>query len=75
MKVFVLILFLVLLEPIKWEGNGLETCIHPNDKPTMSGKGFHLDEQCCLDYDEYPNPQCFYGYHYRNLFLSYYKIL
>jgi len=33
-----------------------------SDKPSKSnkGKGKHLDMECCLDPDEYPNPHCYY---------------
>lgn len=32
------------------------------DKPGKSkkGKGKHMDMECCLDPDEYPNPNCYY---------------
>jgi len=41
---------------------GRLVCAHKNDKPTKSdkGKGKHLDMECCLDPDEYPNPHCYY---------------
>jgi hypothetical protein len=37
-------------------------CAKKNDKPGKSNKGKskHLDMECCLDPDEYPNPWCYY---------------
>ena len=42
--------------------NGKLVCAKKNDKPRKSkqGKGKHLDMECCLDPDEYPNPHCTY---------------
>ncbi|MDX9913130.1 MAG: hypothetical protein RBS77_00950 [Candidatus Moranbacteria bacterium] len=42
--------------------NGRMVCAKKNDKPGKSdkGKGKHLDMECCLDPDEYPNPHCYY---------------
>jgi len=42
--------------------NGLRVCAKKNDKPGKSkqGKGKHMDMECCLDPDEYPNPHCYY---------------
>lgn len=42
--------------------NGRMVCEKKNDKPGKSdkGKGKHLDMECCLDPDEYPNPHCYY---------------
>lgn len=41
---------------------GKLVCAKKNDKPRKSkkGKGKHLDLECCLDPDEYPNPWCSY---------------
>lgn len=41
---------------------GKLVCAKKNDKPQKSdkGKGKHLDLECCLDPDEYPNPWCSY---------------
>lgn len=41
---------------------GRLVCANKNDKPSKSdkGKGRHLDMECCLDPDEYPNPHCYY---------------
>ena len=41
---------------------GKLVCAKKNDKPGKSkkGKGKHLDLECCLDPDEYPNPWCTY---------------
>ena len=41
---------------------GKWVCAKKNDKPRKSkqGKGKHMDMQCCLDPDEYPNPNCTY---------------
>jgi hypothetical protein len=42
--------------------NGKLFCAKKNDKPRKSKqhKGKHLDMECCLDPDEYPNPWCTY---------------
>lgn len=41
---------------------GKMVCEKNKDKPGKSGKnkGKHLDMECCLDPDEYPNPWCYY---------------
>lgn len=43
---------------------GRLVCEKKNDKPSKSkenNKGkMHLDMECCLDPDEYPNPHCYY---------------
>lgn len=42
--------------------DGRKVCAKKNDKPGKSTKGKkkHLDMECCLDPDEYPNPNCYY---------------
>lgn len=42
--------------------NGRMVCAKKNDKPKKSKKNKHkhLDMECCLDPDEYPNPWCYY---------------
>lgn len=42
--------------------NGRKVCGTKNDHPKKSdkGKGRHMDMECCLDPDEYPNPHCYY---------------
>lgn len=42
--------------------NGRLVCDKKNDKPGKSKKNKkkHLDLECCLDPDEYPNPHCYY---------------
>jgi hypothetical protein len=42
--------------------NGQLVCAKKNDHPSKSNqhKGKHLDMECCLDPDEYPNPWCYY---------------
>lgn len=36
-------------------------CPFPNEKPHNSPrKGHHMDEDCCMDPDEWPNPRCQY---------------
>jgi hypothetical protein len=42
--------------------NGRLVCAKKNDHPSKSkqNKGRHLDMECCLDPDEYPNPWCYY---------------
>ncbi|MFC1608847.1 hypothetical protein ACFL3M_01525 [Patescibacteria group bacterium] len=41
---------------------GRLVCAKKNDKPRKSKtkKKKHLDMECCLDPDEYPNPHCYY---------------
>jgi hypothetical protein len=41
---------------------GRLVCAKKNDKPSKSKKtkNKHLDMECCLDPDEYPNPHCYY---------------
>lgn len=41
---------------------GRMICKSGSDRPQKSnkGKGKHLDMECCLDPDEYPNPWCYY---------------
>lgn len=44
--------------------DGKKVCKHRKDKPVKSKKNhkgkIHVDEQCCLDPDEIPNPRCYY---------------
>ena len=42
--------------------NGRRVCSNKNDHPSKSKqhKGKHMDMECCLDPDEYPNPNCYY---------------
>jgi hypothetical protein len=42
--------------------NGRLVCAKKSDHPSKSkqNKGKHLDMECCLDPDEYPNPHCYY---------------
>ena len=42
--------------------NGRLVCAKKNDHPSYSDKTSHkhLDMECCLDPDEYPNPWCYY---------------
>ncbi len=46
----------------KTDSLGRKVCDKSNDKPSKSdkGKGRHMDMECCLDPDEYPNPHCYY---------------
>lgn len=38
------------------------SCAHKKDKPRYSKtKGKHMDEDCCPDPDEWPNPRCAYS--------------
>ncbi|OGI26721.1 MAG: hypothetical protein A2359_03540 [Candidatus Moranbacteria bacterium RIFOXYB1_FULL_43_19] len=38
------------------------SCAHKKDKPRYSkNKGKHMDEDCCPDPDEWPNPRCAYS--------------
>lgn len=47
----------------KRDSQGRMVCAKKNDHPSNSnkGKGKHLDMECCLDPDEYPNPHCYYS--------------
>lgn len=42
--------------------SGKRVCAKKNDHPGKSTKhkGKHMDMECCLDPDEYPNPNCYY---------------
>lgn len=42
--------------------NGRRVCNKDNDKPSKSRKYNyrHMDMECCLDPDEFPNPHCYY---------------
>lgn len=41
--------------------SGGQKCPHPGQKPQKSqAKGKHVDEDCCPDPDEWPNPVCAY---------------
>ncbi len=46
----------------KKDSLGRLVCAKKNDKPKKSDtkKKKHLDMECCLDPDEYPNPHCYY---------------
>jgi len=46
----------------KKDSQGRRVCAKKNDHPGKSkqGKKKHLDMECCLDPDEYPNPHCYY---------------
>lgn len=46
----------------KKDAQGRLVCAKKKDKPSKSKKTDkkHLDMQCCLDPDEYPNPHCYY---------------
>lgn len=47
----------------KIDNLGRLVCAKKNDKPSKSKKNKrkHLDMECCLDPDEYPNPNCYYS--------------
>lgn len=47
----------------KKDDEGRRVCKTEKDKPHKSkkGKGKHMDMECCLDPDEYPNPHCYYS--------------
>lgn len=51
----------IILSEVKMV-NGKGTCIKKNDKGHKSKKfsKSHIDQQCCLDPDEIPNPRCLY---------------
>lgn len=46
----------------KKDSAGRKVCNKKNDHPSKSkqNKKKHLDMECCLDPDEYPNPNCYY---------------
>lgn len=46
----------------KVDALGRKVCAKKNDKPRKSKKNKkkHMDMECCLDPDEYPNPHCYY---------------
>ena len=46
----------------KRDSAGRRVCAKSNDHPGKSDqhKGKHMDMECCLDPDEYPNPHCYY---------------
>jgi len=48
---------------VKRDSQGRLVCAKKSDHPGKShkGKGKHLDMECCLDPDEYPNPHCYYS--------------
>lgn len=50
------------LAETKKDSHGRMICAKKNDKPSKSkqNKSKHLDMECCLDPDEYPNPHCYY---------------
>lgn len=50
------------LAATKKDSQGRRICAKKNDKPSKSDKEKkkHLDMECCLDPDEYPNPWCYY---------------
>ncbi|MCX6767046.1 MAG: hypothetical protein NT170_04735 [Candidatus Moranbacteria bacterium] len=51
----------VLAGPTDKLSNGLRTCSVKHDHPSGRGGKPHVDEDCCPDYDEYPNPRCEYS--------------
>ena len=47
------------------------SCPHPDRKPSNSDtKGKHMDEDCCPDPDEWPNPGCAYSAHDYGVMMS-----
>ena len=44
------------------DARGRRVCAKKNDNPSKSNKNKrkHMDMECCLDPDEYPNPWCYY---------------
>jgi hypothetical protein len=51
----------VLAGPTDKLSNGLRVCPLKNPHPSGRGGKPHVDEDCCADYDEYPNPRCEYS--------------
>ena len=48
-----------------------ESCPHPDRRPHKSDhKGKHIDEDCCPDPDEWPNPKCAYPKNNYGIMLS-----
>lgn len=40
--------------------SGLRVCPVKSEHPQRGGRT-HVDEDCCADYNEYPNPRCYYS--------------
>lgn len=49
----------VLSGPTEKLSSGLRVCPIKNDHPQRGG-ATHIDEDCCPDYNETPNPRCYY---------------
>jgi hypothetical protein len=50
----------ILAGPTTKLANGKRACSLKNPHPSGRGGKPHIDEDCCADYDEYPNPRCEY---------------
>jgi len=50
----------ILAGPTNKLSNGLRVCPLKKNVPSGRGGKPHIDEDCCADYDEYPNPRCQY---------------
>ena len=51
----------ILAGPTKKLPDGKRVCPLKNPQPSGRGGKPHIDEDCCADYDEYPNPRCDYS--------------
>ena len=51
----------VLAGPTSRLPDGKRVCPLKNPHPSGRGGKPHIDEDCCADYDEYPNPRCEYS--------------
>lgn len=50
----------ILSGPTKKLPDGRRVCTGNSDHPERSG-AVHVDEDCCADYNETPNPRCYYS--------------
>ncbi|TRZ54513.1 hypothetical protein D4Q76_02265 [archaeon] len=51
----------ILAGPTAKLPDGKRTCPLKHPRPSSRGGKPHVDEDCCADYDEYPNPRCDYS--------------
>ncbi len=51
----------ILAGPTTKLPDGKRTCPLKHPQPSGRGGKPHIDEDCCADYDEYPNPRCDYS--------------
>jgi hypothetical protein len=51
----------ILAGPTDKLSDGKRVCPLKHPQPSGRGGKPHIDEDCCADYDEYPNPRCEYS--------------